>query len=191
MFSMMGASVLLPFLPMLSSQILFNNFLYDLSQTTLPSDNTDDEATIKPLKWNMHEFFKYIIVFGIVSSVFDFLTFFVLYLLFHSYALDLYEKSFQTGWFMESIATQILVVFVIRTKRVPFFKSRASRYVTGSVLAVLAFAWIIPFTPIGALLSFTALSLTPMLAIAGIVVVYLVLAESAKYLFYRTFPLAP
>lgn len=183
MFSMMGASVILPFLPMLSAQILLNNFLYDLSQTTLPSDNTDEESIKKPLRWNMHEFFKYIIVFGVVSSVFDFCTFYLLYVTLH---LD--EHHFQAGWFIESIATQILVVFVIRTKRVPFFKSMPSRYVIGGVLGVLAFAWLIPYTPIGALLSFAALTPMTLLSIVGIVVGYLVLAETAKFFFYRRFP---
>ncbi len=186
MFSMMGASVILPFLPMLSSQILLNNFLYDLSQTTLPSDNTDEESIKKPLRWDMHEFSKYIVVFGIVSSLFDFFTFYLLYVVLH---LD--EQHFQTGWFIESIATQILVVFVIRTKRVPFYKSKPSRYVVGSVLGVLAFAWVIPFTPLGTVLSFAALAPMTLLFIAGIVVGYLVLAETSKYFFYRRFPLAP
>ena len=121
---MMGASFILPFFPMLSSQILLNNFLYDLSQTTIPSDNTDAESIKKPLKWNMREFSKYIVVFGIVSSVFDFVTFYVLYGVFH---LD--AQHFQTGWFIESIATQILVVFIIRTKRVPFWTSAPGRYI--------------------------------------------------------------
>lgn len=186
MFSMMGASVILPFLPMLSSQILFNNFLYDLSQTTLPSDNTDVESTKKPLQWNMREFSKYIIVFGIVSSIFDFFTFYLLYGVLH---LD--EQHFQTGWFIESIATQILVVFVIRTRRVPFWRSVPSRYVVASVLGILTFAWVIPYTPLGSLLSFAILNPISLIFVAGIVAAYLLLAETAKYFFYRTFPTAP
>ncbi len=186
MFSMMGASVILPFLPMLSSQILFNNFLYDLSQTTLPSDHTDPESTVVPLRWNMREFSKYIIVFGVVSSLFDFLTFYLLYDVLH---MD--EHHFQTGWFIESIATQILVVFVIRTKRVPFFKSVPSSYVTGSVLGTLALAWLIPYTPIGPLLSFAPPTLLSLVFIAGIVIAYLAVAETAKYFFYRRFTKAP
>ena len=186
MFSMMGASVILPFLPMLSSQILLNNFLYDLSQTTLPSDNTDVESTKLPLRWNMREFSKYIMVFGGVSSLFDFLTFYLLYVVF---SMD--EQHFQTGWFIESIATQILVVFVIRTKRVPFFKSAPSRYVVGSVFSILLLAWIIPYTPFGPLLSFAALSPVTLMLIAGIVIAYLAIAETAKYFFYRHFSTAP
>ena len=186
MFSMMGASFILPFFPMLSSQILFNNFLYDVSQTTIPSDNTDDESVKLPLKWNMHEFFKYIIVFGIISSIFDFLTFYVLYGVFH-----LNAEHFQTGWFIESIATQILVIFIIRTKRVPFFQSIPGRYVTFSAIAVVALAWIIPYTKLGALLSFSPLPSVLILLIAGIVISYLIVTEISKYFFYRLFTKAP
>lgn len=183
MFSMMGASLFLPFLPMLPAQILFNNFLYDLSQTTLPSDNTDMEATREPLKWNMKSFSKYIIVFGIVSSVFDFITFYVLYKVFH-----MENASFQTGWFIESIATQVLVVYVIRTKRSPFWKSMPSKYVVASTIAVVVFAWVIPFTPVASLLSFTPIALKLLAAIAGIVVVYLAGVEVTKHFFYKAYP---
>ncbi len=186
MFSMMGASVILPFLPMMPSQILLNNFLYDLSQTTIPSDNIDSEAVIAPLKWEMREFAKYIIAFGIVSSIFDFLTFYILYGVFH-----MPEQNFQTGWFVESIATQVLVVFIIRTKRVPFFKSMPSIFVGASAIMVVIISWLIPYTPIGSLLSFTALSPIFLTMIAAIVVVYLVVAETTKYFFYRSFPRAP
>ncbi|MEK7500258.1 MAG: magnesium-translocating P-type ATPase, partial [Patescibacteria group bacterium] len=185
MFSMMGASVILPFLPMLPSQILFNNFLYDISQTTLPSDHADIESMKSPLRWNMHEFSKYIITFGFVSSIFDFLTFFLLYGVFH---LD--AQHFQTGWFIESIATQILVIFVIRTKRVPFFKSTPSRYVVGSMFGVLSFAWLVPYTPLAPLLSFTKLPVSLLMLIVGVVIVYLIVAEIAKYFFYRLVPKA-
>ena len=185
MFSMMGASVILPFLPMLPSQILLNNFLYDLSQTTIPTDHTDTESTRSPLRWNMREFSKYIIIFGIVSSLFDFLTFYVLYKVFH-----LSENGFQTGWFIESIATQILVVFIIRTKRVPFFRSTPSGFLTASTLGVVVLSWAIPYTPLGALLSFSALPLPLLFAIMGIVLVYLFVAELVKMLYYRVFPTA-
>ncbi|HEY5588671.1 MAG TPA: magnesium-translocating P-type ATPase [Candidatus Paceibacterota bacterium] len=186
MFSMMGASFFLPFFPMLSSQIIFNNFLYDLSQTTIPTDSTDDESVISPIKWDMKEFSKYIIVFGLISSIFDFLTFFVLYKVF-----NLNEQHFQTGWFIESIATQILVIFIIRTKRVPFWRSTPGILVTISTIAVVAFAWIVPYTPLGTLLSFTPLSPILLVLIAGIVVTYLILAEILKYFFYRIFKKAP
>jgi Mg2+-importing ATPase len=182
MFSMMGASAFLPFLPMLPAQILLNNFMYDMSQTTLSTDSTDEEDTIHPLRWDTKFFGKYIAVFGLVSSVFDFITFFVLYKVF-----SLGASGFQTGWFIESIATQVLIIYIIRTKRVPFFKSWPSRPVIFSTIGIVALAWIIPFTPIGAVLSFTALSPFMLAAIAGIVAVYLIAGELAKAMFYRTF----
>jgi len=186
MFSMMGASFILPFFPMLSSQILFNNFLYDISQTTIPTDTTDAESVKLPLKWNMKEFSKYIIVFGLLSSIFDFLTFFLLYKVFH---LD--ARHFQTGWFIESIATQILVIFIIRTKRVPFFRSKPGIFVTLSAILIVVIAWIVPYTPLGPLLSFAPLPMTLILLIAGIVIGYLFIAEISKYFFYRFFIKAP
>lgn len=186
MFSMMGASVFLPFLPMLPSQILLNNFLYDLSGTTLPTDHTDPESMQKPLKWNMRDFSKYILVFGVVSSLFDFLTFYLLFTVFH-----LSEMHFQTGWFIESIATQVLIIFIIRTKRTPFWTSRPSVYVFLSAVGMVVFAWAIPYTPLGALFSFAILSPTLLFAIIGIVAVYLVVGETVKYFFYRRYALAP
>lgn len=186
MFSMMGASVILPFLPMIPSQILFNNFLYDLSQTTLPSDHTDKESTRSPLKWNMHGFAKYIIAFGVVSSLFDFVTFYVLYGVFH-----LSETHFQTGWFIESIATQVLIVFIIRTKRVPFFKSKPSLFVFGSTVGVVIFSWLLPYTFIGKFLSFSPLPTEILFIIIGIIGVYLLVGEAVKYLFYRRYAEAP
>lgn len=186
MFSMMGASFILPFFPMLSSQILLNNFLYDVSQTTIPTDKTDNESVLRPLKWNMKEFYKYIIAFGIISSIFDFLTFYVLYGIF-----NLKDSQFQTGWFIESIATQILVIFIIRTKRVPFFRSTPGIFVTISTFLVVALAWIIPYTKLGTLLSFAPLPVPIILLIFGIVIAYLLVAEISKYFFYRLFTKAP
>jgi Mg2+-importing ATPase len=180
MFSMMGASAFLPFLPMLPAQILFNNFLYDMSQTTLSADNTDEEATKKPLRWDTHYFGHYIFTFGLVSSIFDFITFFMLYKVF-----SLGAEGFQTGWFIESIATQVLIVYIIRTKRVPFWKSMPSWPVVLSTLGIVLLAWIVPFTPFGAGLSFVRLPWTILCAIMSIVVCYLVVGEMAKALFYR------
>lgn len=186
MFSMMGASAILPFFPMLSSQILLNNFLYDVSQTTIPTDGADDESVVRPLKWNMKEFFRYIIAFGIVSSIFDFLTFYLLYGVFHMNA-----SQFQTGWFIESIATQVLVIFVIRTKRIPFWKSIPGKWVMASTIGVVSLAWIIPYTSLGLILGFTPLPPILMISIFGLVLVYLLVAEISKYFFYRLFTKAP
>ncbi|MBI2120487.1 MAG: magnesium-translocating P-type ATPase [Parcubacteria group bacterium] len=186
MFSMMGASAFLPFLPMMPSQILLNNFLYDMSQTTLSTDNIDHEDTKNPMHFEMKYFGKYIIVFGIVSSLFDFLTFFLLYKVFH-----LMESGFQTGWFIASITTQIFIVYVIRTKRVPFLKSRPGKWVVASTLLVASLAWIIPHTPLGALFSFALLPGMTLAAIMGIVLTYLLVGEVVKFLFYRKYPAAP
>ncbi len=182
MFSMMGASVFLPFLPMLSSQILFNNFLYDLSQTTLSTDSLDEEDTIHPLRWNTHYFGKYIAVFGFVSSVFDFITFYLLYKVF-----SLGAEGFQTGWFIESIATQVLIIYIIRTKRVPFFRSWPSIPVIFSTIGVVVLAWVIPFTSLGKILSFQPLSPFILFSIAGIVITYLFVGEWAKKIFYHVY----
>jgi Mg2+-importing ATPase len=186
MFSMMGASAFLPFLPMMPSQILLNNFLYDMSQTTLSTDNIDKDDTKKPLRWEMGYFGKYIIVFGIVSSLFDFLTFFFLYKVFH-----LTENGFQTGWFLASITTQVFIVYVIRTKHVPFFKSHPRNWIVWSTLITVIVAWTIPYTPIGRLFSFAMLPFATSAAILGIVFVYLLVGEIVKYFFYRKYPLAP
>jgi len=186
MFSMMGASAFLPFLPMLPSQILLNNFLYDMSQTTLSTDSTDEEDTIHPLRWDTHYFGRYITVFGLVSSIFDFITFYVLYKFY-----TLYESfgatGFQTGWFIESIATQVLIIYIIRTKRVPFFKSWPSVPVICSTIGIVVLAWIIPFTFVGKILLFKPLSPLMLSVVAGIVAVYLVIGEIAKAIFYRVY----
>ena len=134
----------------------------------------------------MKEFFKYIIAFGIISSIFDFLTFYVLYGVFH-----LNDSQFQTGWFIESIATQILVIFIIRTKRVPFFRSTPGKFVSLSTFLVVILAWVIPYTKLGKILSFSPLPLPIILMIFGIVLGYLLVAEISKYFFYRLFTKAP
>jgi Mg2+-importing ATPase len=148
MFSMAGAALLLPFLPMRPIQILVNNFLYDLSEMAIPTDGVDDEFIARPHRWDMVFLRRFMTVIGPVSSVFDFLTFYVLYVL-----LRADEAAFQTGWFVESLATQVLVIFVIRTKLSPL-RSRPSRTLAltavGTVIAALA----LPFTPLGAALGF-------------------------------------
>ncbi len=183
MFSMMGASAFLPFLPMLPAQILLNNLLYDMSQTSIPTDHIDEEDTRRPVKWDTKYFSKHIAVFGLLSSVFDGLTFYVLYKIF-----SLSEYGFQTGWFILSIATQVLVVYIIRTKRVPFWKSLPSRGVVGTTLGVVAIAWILPYTIIGNIMSFEILPVAVLAVIIGIIVAYLIFAEIAKMFFYKKYP---
>lgn len=180
MFSVLGAVLFLPYLPMLPIQILFNNFLYDFSQITIPSDSVDDEFIREPKRWNMGFIRSFMYVFGPISSVFDFLTFYVLYRVFSASA-----GVFQTGWFLESLATQTMVIYIIRTRKIPFIQSSPSPYLFVTTLLVVAAGWIIPFTPIGAFFGFVALPSVVVWSLIGIVAGYLCVIEVAKRLFYR------
>ena len=180
MFSAAGASAFLPFLPMLPTQILLNNLLYNTGQLVIPTDRVDSEALARPAAWDMKFIRRFMSVFGPVSSIFDFLTFWVMLSLLHAG-----HTEFRTGWFVESIATQTLVIYVIRTRRVPFFKSRPSLPMllvpTGAALV----GAILPYTGLAHLLGFTPLPTTFFLLLFGMVVVYLLLVELAKTRFYR------
>ena len=180
MFSMMGAASFLPFLPMLPSQILLNNFIYDVAQFSLPTDEVDGDELLKPTHWNLKFIRSYMIVFGWISSIFDFLTFFLLYYVYH-----LSEHQFQTGWFIETIATQVFVIYIIRTKKVPFLQSRPSPVLLLTTILAVIVAWLIPFTFFGRLMQFEALPGLIMAIIASYVLVYLVLVEIGKRIFYR------
>ena len=180
MFSVAGASIFLPFLPMLPTQILLNNLLYDLSQTTIPTDNVDKEYIESPRRWNVSFVRRFMLLFGPISSIFDFLTFFMMLYIFNAT-----ESLFQTAWFLESLATQTLVIFVIRTRRVPFYKSKPSRPLLFSSLTVVGAALIIPFTPLGVLFGFVMPPLRLFAFLSGLIVVYLMLVEAAKSWFYR------
>lgn len=182
MFSVLGAILFLPFLPMLPIQILLNNFIYDISQFTISSDTIDADWIQKPRKWNLDSVKKFMYVFGPVSSIFDFCTFFILFSVF-----NLSVSQFQTGWFMESLATQVLVIHVIRTRHLPIFKSRASKLLTFSTVSAVIIAWCIPFTPLGEVFNFTPLSLSIMGAIVGLVLLYLAIVEVTKRIFYKRF----
>ena len=179
MFSMAGASLFLPFLPMLPTQILLNNLLYDMSQMAIPSDNVDSELMRRPKRWRIDFIRQFMVIIGPISSIYDFLTFGVLLFAFHAN-----QQLFHTGWFVESLATQTLVVFVIRTVGNPL-KSRPSRGLTIAVLTVVLIGFVLPFTPLGALIGFTPM---PPLLIAAIVVfaaTYLGLVQIVKVWFYR------
>jgi P-type Mg2+ transporter len=179
MFSMAGASLLLPFLPMLPSQILLNNLLYDLSQVTIPGDRVDLDYLQKPKKWNVALIRRYMIWMGLVSSVFDFLTFGVLLWVFKAGA-----ELFRTGWFIESLATQTLVILLIRTRKAPW-RSRPSRALLLSTLACVATGTLLPFTPLAGLLGFVRPPLTLLAVIALMLTIYLGMAELMKRLLYR------
>jgi Mg2+-importing ATPase len=146
MFSMAGASLLLPFLPMLPTQILLNNLLYDLAQITIPTDNVDETYLQKPQRWDIGLIRNFMVFVGPISSIFDFLTF---YVMLHYFRTS--EAQFHTGWFMESLATQTLVLFVIRTSKNPL-SSRASAPLTATCLAVVAIGMYLPFSPLAGLL---------------------------------------
>lgn len=179
MFSMMGASLFLPFLPMLPPQILLNNFLYDTSQLTLATDAVDRNLVKKPPRWDIKFVKKFMIVFGPVSSIFDFATFGLLLLVFH-----LPESQFQTGWFIESLATQVLVIYVIRTRLIPLIQSRPSTLLFLNTSIAVVIGWIIPFVGLGAFFAFAPLPLPVLLGIAGIVFVYLIVTEMVKRVFF-------
>jgi Mg2+-importing ATPase len=179
MFSMAGAALILPFLPMLPVQILLNNLLYDISELSIPFDRIDAEAAERPEHWDVRFIRDFMLVLGPVSSLFDFLTFGVLLLIFHA---D--EPLFQTGWFIESLATQSLVIFVLRTRHSPL-RSYPHPLLAASSLGIVAAAVTIPFTPLGTWFGFVTPSASFLLAIAGLVVAYLLLAQAAKAAFYR------
>jgi Mg2+-importing ATPase len=179
MFSLIGAAIFLPYLPILPYQVLLNNTLYDLSQTTIPSDFVDPEYVERPKKWDLGFMRRFMVVFGLVSSIFDLLTFYTLFQVFH-----LPASSFQTGWFIESLATQTLVIYLIRTRRF-FLKSRPSWYLTVTTLGVVTTGFVLPYTFLGEYFSFTALPFPVIGAIIGLVSVYLVIVELAKHLFYK------
>ncbi|MFN3401615.1 MAG: cation transporting ATPase C-terminal domain-containing protein, partial [Ferrovibrio sp.] len=179
MFSMAAATLFMPFLPMLPMQILLNNLLYDISEIPLPLDNVDAEEMARPRRWDMRFIRNFMVTIGPISSLFDFLTFYLLMAV-----LEANETLFRTGWFVESIATQVLVIFVIRTRRNPL-RSFPNRWLTLTSLAVVAAAMLLPFTPLAAWLGFTPLPPLFFGLLIGLVTAYLVLVELGKRWFYQ------
>jgi Mg2+-importing ATPase len=174
MFSMAGASVFLPFLPMLSTQILLNNFLYDTAQITIPSDNVDAAYLSSPQRWDMRLVRNFMIFIGPISSIYDFLTFYVLLRFFHAG-----EALFHTGWFVESLATQTLVLFIIRTMGNPL-RSRPSRPLAVTTLLIVIIGTLLPFSPFAKLLGFTPLPATYFTFLGFSIATYLLLVEIVK-----------
>jgi P-type Mg2+ transporter len=193
MFSVAGAAIFLPFLPMTSVQILLNNLLYDFSQSTITTDKVDDEYVEKPKRWDISFIRRFMVSLGPVSSLFDFLTFFTMLFVFilpviplAMLSTDLYSQSlFQTAWFTESLCSQILVVFVIRTRRTPFWRSKPSKYLVISSIAIIAFALIVPFTWLGGVFGFVPLPPLFYILLAALLGAYLMVAEAVKKIFYR------
>ncbi len=180
MLSMAGASLFLPFLPMLPTQILLNNFLYDMAQVTIPTDNVDDAYVRAPQHWNIGLVRNFMIFIGPISSIYDFLTFFVLLHFLHAG-----QEEFHTGWFVESLATQTLVLFVIRTAGNPL-RSRPSKALTATTLAIVLIGVLIPFAPIAAKLGFTPLPAIYFAFLAGATLTYLFMVEIGKRMLMRT-----
>jgi Mg2+-importing ATPase len=178
MFSMAGASLFLPFLPMLSTQILLNNFLYDAAQIAIPTDNVDEAYLRGPQRWDIRLIRNFMIFVGPISSLYDFLTFYVLLHFFHAS-----EVLFHTGWFVESLATQTLVLFVIRTAGNPL-ESRPSKWLTLNTLAVVAVGLALPWSPLAGLLGFGPLPLPFFLFLGLSTITYLLLVEAAKRKFF-------
>jgi P-type Mg2+ transporter len=179
MFSAAAASALLPFLPMLPSQILLNNLLYDSSQLAIPTDRVDEEQLHAPSHWNVAFIRRFMLIFGPISSLFDFLTFGLMLGVLHAGAIE-----FRTGWFVESLATQTLIIFAIRTRKVPFFRSRASTLLTITSLSVVAIGVVLTISPVAHTLGFTTLPWQFFAVLGGFVGIYLVLVELAKLMFY-------
>lgn len=181
MFSMAGASLFLPFLPMLPVQILLNNLLYDVSELPIPLDRVDDDYLSRPRHWDMNFIRNFMLVIGPVSSIFDFITFYIMLSVFHAG-----ESLFHTGWFIESMATQVLVIFIIRTRKNPF-KSRPNKWLLVCSLTVVAVAVLLPFTSAGAYLGFVAPPALFFLVLVVMLIVYLVAVEGMKQWFFHRF----
>ena len=174
MFSMAGATLFLPFLPLLPVQVLLNNFLYDLSETALPFDRVEDEEMARPRAWDLDAIRRFMLVFGPLSSLFDFLTFGVLLWVFQAG-----PELFRAGWFIESVASQVLVIFVIRS-RLPVLAARPHPALVAAALAVVAVAVAIPFSPAAGWLGFATPPGALLAAVAALVAAYLLLVEGLK-----------
>lgn len=186
MFSAAASSLFLPFLPATAPQLLLNNLLYDASEMTIPTDEVDEELLKRPAHWDMSYIRRFMLVFGPISSIFDFLTFGVMLWIFNAT-----PQLFRAGWFVESLVTQSLVVFLIRTRRVPFWRSRPGTALLLTTVACAITAAAIPFTPLGPLLGFTALPLRFYAILAVMLVAYMLLVDGAKYLFYHRLERTP
>ena len=182
MISMTGASLFLPFLPMAPIQILLNNFLYDISQVAIPTDHMDKEYLEKPKPWDINAIRRFMMIFGPVSSLFDFITFGVLL-----YFFKASEVAFHTGWFLESLCTQTLVIHVIRTAKLPIVKSRPSRFLTLMSLFIISIGLAIPYSPIAGYLGFEPPSTTYLFALSGIAGSYLVMTQIVKMWYVKKY----
>lgn len=197
MFSVIGASYLLPFLPMLPVQILTNNLLYDFSQTGIPTDSVDEDLVDKPLKWNIDNIKRFMVWIGPISSIFDYATFALMWFFFHcgdylNPAATAVQKEslaslFQTGWFVESLLTQTLIVHIIRTRKIPFFQSRASIHMTMTTLVIMAIGVWLPYSPFAADLGMVPLPPVYWAWIGLFLTTYAVLTHMVKSWFFNRY----
>ena len=179
MFSMAGVSLFLPFLPLLPKQILLTNLLTDFPEMTIATDRVDNEMVDYPRRWDIKAIRKFMITFGLVSSVFDYLTFGALVTVLHAT-----QDQFRTGWFLESVISASLIVLVIRSRK-PFFKSRPSKYLLMATLLTVIVTLVLPFTPLGGIFGFSRLPISFLLLIGIIIMGYIITAEMAKTIFYK------
>ena len=194
---MVGGSYFLPFLPMAPIQVLVNNLLYDASQVGIPADRVDEEFLQAPRKWNIDRIKKFMLVIGPISSIYDYATFGLMWWFFkcsHFTSLTLpadmkvyYEKLFHTGWFVESLLTQTLIVHIIRTRKIPFFQSTASPVLMFTTLAVMALGAFLPYSPLANTLGLVPLPMSYWFFIAGFLLTYSVLTHFVKVWFYRKY----
>jgi len=186
MFSAAGASAFLSFLPLLPSQILLNNLLYDVGQMTIPTDRVDPEMLARPSQWDVRFIRRFMAFFGPISSIFDFVTFGILLAMLHAT-----HTEFRSGWFVESLVTQSLVIFVIRTRRIPFFHSRPSRPLLIAIVVSASIGALLPFSPLASALGFSPLPLSFFALLVVLVGLYLTLTELGKQWFYASAAHAP
>ncbi|MGA2489413.1 MAG: magnesium-translocating P-type ATPase [Anaerolineales bacterium] len=184
MFSVLGASIFLPFVPMLPIQVLTNNLLYDFSQTAIPTDEVDAEWLTRPRKWAIGELRRFIIYIGPISSIFDYATFFIMLYIFKCWNNP---ALFHTGWFVESLFTQTLIIHVIRTNKIPFLQSRASKALIFTSLVIVAIGGLLPFSPLAKWLGFVPLPPLYWPLLLGMLVTYVILTQIIKTWFYRKF----
>lgn len=179
MFSVLGASAFLPFMPMAPIQVLTNNLLYDFSQVPIPTDTVGPEQTAKPRPWDIGDIKKFVLFIGPISSIFDYTTFFVMLYVFGWWDRA-HASLFQTGWFVESLITQTLIVHVIRTNKIPFIQSRASWQLTTTTVVIMAIAAWLPYSPIAPALGFTALPPLYWPILLATLLCYIVLTQTMK-----------
>jgi len=180
MFSMAGASLFIPFLPLLPFQVLLTNLLTDIPAITIANDSIDQEMIGKPHRWNITFIRKFMVTFGLISSTFDYLTFGLLLLV-----LKVSQDAFRTGWFIESVITELIIMLVIRTQR-PFFKSKPGKGLLYATLAMAASTLILPYIPgLNSILKFSPIPIEMLLALLGITSIYILVNEMSKQIFYK------